>query len=260
MKVDELLKVLESVKIDEKEINEKREIAEYLAQTFGDGVARPTFSFMTKNKAIYDIDTYENLLKSNKISPNDAYVFIKNNYFVGYHGAKYRYPFLSGGIYLVDAYLLKLGFETRDYRVTATPGLKYFALVYRFPEARYRMVVEVADIDTVAINTNLPTLIFGVLGTKNITSDKIEEIRSRFSSQKLFAGYKFSKAEEIIYEYYDSDWISFHNDVMTINDDYNRIFQPYRIEYDLKNKRIITSFERKPSTPPPRSPFEGEEE
>ena len=259
MKVDKLLKRLENVKINVNKINEKREIAEYIAQKLG--VNHPEYLryFMTKDKTIYDFDKYENLLKSNKISSGDAYVVIEIDGFFGYNGAKYRYPFLSGGIYLVHAYLLKLGFKTWYYHVTAASGLKYLALVYRFTEARHRMVVEVADIVNAAINTNLPTLIFDVLGTKNITPDKIDEIRLQFISQKLFAGYDFRKAEEIIYEYFDDDWISFANSVSAINKAYNQIFQPYRVEYHLKKKQIIASYERTPSSPPPNSPYSEEE-
>ncbi len=90
MKVDELLKRLESVKINE---NEKREIAEYIAQTFGNKRMQDLFYVMTKDRTIHDFSEYRDLLKSNKVSPNDAYVYVENNHLSRYAPSSYFYPF-----------------------------------------------------------------------------------------------------------------------------------------------------------------------
>ena len=238
MKVDELLKVLGNVKTDE---DERREIAEYLAQTFGDKVIRPIYHFMTKDRKIYDFDSYEDLIESDKISSDDANVFIENDYFVKYNSVSYLYPFLGRVVLLVDTYLSKLGLKSDFYHIASATGLKYVATVYRFSDLN-RIVVEVVDIDNAVINTNLPILI---LRNNHVDDDEVRKIVSRFSSQKLFAGYNFRHAEEIIREYYEDHNTSLAKDVAAINYDYNHIFQPYRVEYDLKNKRIIASFERK---------------
>jgi len=250
MKIYELLKHLESIKIDENKINEKREIAEYLAQTFSDKKRRYLFYIMMKDKTIYDFDSYKKLLGSNKLSPNDAYIFIVNDYYGYDYSLAYFYPFLShvfsliSEISLVDAYLSKLGFEADFHRVAPATGLKYVAAVNHFLDVN-RTVVEVADIDTAATNTNLPTLIRSILGTKHIDDSMVKEIVLQLDSQKLFAGHGFMEAKEIIYKYYNDHDTSLAKDVETIRDAYNRIFKPYRIEYDLKSKQIITSFERK---------------
>jgi hypothetical protein len=248
MKINELLKHLENIKIDEDKINEKYEIAEYLAQTFSHKKRRYLFYIMMKDKeTIYDFDSYENLLGSNKLSPNDAYVFIVNDSFTGYNDSLgYFYPFLShvfsliSEISLVDAYLSKLGFEAGFYRVVPATGLKYVAAVNRFSDAN-RTVVEVANIDTAAINMNLPTLIRGVLGTKHIDDSIVREIVSQLDSQKLFAGHGFMEAKEIIRKYYNDHDTSLAKDVEAIKDAYNRIFQPFRIEYDINTKQFQVS-------------------
>jgi len=67
MKIDELLKHLENVKIDEDKINEKYEIAEHLAQELGVKDLRYIVHIMTKDMKIYKIRSYKELLKSNKI-------------------------------------------------------------------------------------------------------------------------------------------------------------------------------------------------
>ena len=96
------------------------------------------------------------------------------------------------------------------------------------------------------INTNLPPLIYGDVRNKHIDDDdEVKEFVSRFGSRKLFAGYDFNKARDIIHRYHEDHDVSLVKDVAAINYAYNHILQPYRTEYDLKSKRIIASFERK---------------
>jgi hypothetical protein len=246
MKIDELLKRLENFEIE----NEKYEIAEYLAQTFGNKRMQYLFYVMTKDKTIYDFSEYRDLLKSNRVSPNNAYVYLENDYSVGYDLVSYLYPFLYQGVPLVhaislmNAYLSKLGFENEFYPIVPATGLKYVAILYKFPDLN-RIAVEVAGIDTVAINTPLLTLIHNVLGTKHIDDYRVKEITSQFISQKLFAGHTLIEAQDIIRGYYENRDTSLAKDVAAIIHAYNQIFRPYRTEYDLKSKQIIASFERK---------------
>jgi hypothetical protein len=240
MKVDELLKRLENVKTDEDEINEKREIAEYIARKFSVDKPLYTYFIMTKDKKIYEFVSYRKLLESGEISPNDAYVYIENSYFIGYDPARYLYPFLRYGSKesLVNAYLSKLGF--RSSYVIPAPELRYIAIVVRILNIG-RMSVEVADIGTVAINMKLPTLIRSILGTKYIDDYDISDIASQLYSQKLFAGYDSNDAEDIISGYYESHDTSLAKEVKAIKDAYNRIFKPYRVEYDLETKQFIST-------------------
>jgi len=77
MKVDELIKRLENFEIE----NQICEIAQYLIQTFSNKKRRYLFYIMMKDKkTIYGIDSYGELLEDNKVSPDDAYVFIENDY------------------------------------------------------------------------------------------------------------------------------------------------------------------------------------
>ena len=244
MKADELLKRLENIKTDENKIDERREIAEYLAQTFGNKMIRPIYHFMMKDKTIYDFDSYKNLLESNKISPDDVFVYIENVYFPRYNPTTYFYPFLANRYLLVDVYLSKLGLEAIIYHVAPATGLKYVSRVIHYLDIN-RAVIEIVDIDNVITNTNLPTLIHGGVRNKYIADDEIDKIVSQLDSQKLFAGHDFNEARNIINRYYEDHDTSLANEVTAINNAYNRIFQPYRTEYDLNTKRIIASFVRK---------------
>jgi len=243
MKVDELLKHLENIKTDE---DERHEIAEYLAQTFVDKRMQHLFYVMMKDKTIYDDGEYRDLVKYNRVSPNNAYVYVENNNLSRYVSSSYFYPILGQGMPLVDgislitAYLSKLGFENEYYRIAPATGLRYVVVVSKFPDGN-RIAVDVADIDNVVFSTHLLTIIHGVLGTKHITYDEVKEIISQFISKKLFAGHTFIDAQDIIRGYYGNHNASLAKEVEAIRDAYNRIFQPYRIEYDLKTKQPIPS-------------------
>jgi len=117
-------------------------------------------------------------------------------------------------------------------------GLEYVAVVIRYPNINH-VVVEVTDIDTAATNTNLPTLTRDILGKKEISSSKADDILSRFRSQELFAGYDFNEAGGIIYRYYENHDTSLAVEVGGIKDAYTRIFKPYRVVYDLSTKQFI---------------------
>ena len=238
MKVDELLKHLENIKTNEDEIGEKREIADYLARKFSVDKPSYTYFIITKDRKMYEFVSYKKLLESNKISSDDAYVYVENSYFIGYDPARYLYPFLSYGSKesLVNAYLSKLGFSSSY--ATPLPGLRYIAIVVRILNVG-RMSVEVTDIGTVAINMKLPTLVYDILGTKYIDDYDISDIASQLYSQKLFAGHDSYEAEDIIRGYYESHDTSLAKEVKAIEYAYNRIFKPYRIEYDLETKQFI---------------------
>ena len=238
MKVDELLKHLENIKTDEDNEDEKHKIAEYLVRKFSVDKPLCTYFIMTKDRKIYEFVSYRKLLESNKVSPNNAYVYVENVYFVGYDPERYLYPFLRCGSEesLVNAYLSKLGFSSSF--VIPAPELRYIAIVVRILNVG-RMSVEVADIGTVAINMKLPTLIRGILRTKYIDDYDISDIASQLYSQKLFAGYDSYEAEDIIHRYYEDHDKLLAKEVEAIRDAYNRIFKPFRIEYDMETKQPI---------------------
>jgi len=247
MKINELLKHLENVETDE-DNTEKREIAEYLAQTFSADDLIYIYYIMTKDKKIYEFDSYGKLLDSNKVSPNDAYVYVEYINYGGYYPVRYYFcPFLIDKYLFPNVYLSKLGFRYyvylsklgfRYYGIVPATGLKYVSMVIHLNDLG-RIVVEIADVDTVIINTNLPTLTRGILGTKQISDREVGDIASKLDSQKLFAGYDSYEAEKIINRYYEDHDTSLAKDVEAIKDAYNRIFQPFRIIYDLKTKQFI---------------------
>ena len=239
MKIDELLKRLENIKIDNNKIDEKHEIIKTLAQTFGDEkVIHHSNNFMMKDKTVYGYNKYVDLLRSNKISPNDAYVYVgsTNNY--GTYSAVYFYPFLTDISILKNAYLSKLDFGPSDTSYYAPArGLKYIATANTFEDAR-RVVIEVTDLATVIVNTNLPMSVHDF--------DEVREIMYKFLSRKLFAGYNSEEAIKIIRKYYRDNDTLLIKDVETIRDAYEDIFKPYRAIYDIKTKRFILTYPRYP--------------
>ena len=234
MKVDELLKRLENIKTDE---DERREIAEYLARKLSVNNSVYAYYIMTKYKIIRDIKSYKKLLKFGGISPGDAYVYV-DKFYCRYDSSSYLYPFFLDIYLLPYAYLSKLGFSS--YGIVPATGLKYFAVVNHFLDVG-RIVVEVANIDNAAINMNLPTLIRGILGTKRIDNNEVEDTALQLNSQRLFAGYDSDEAWRILNRYYGNHDTSLDKEVEAIRNAYNHIFKPFRIMYDLKTKQFQVS-------------------
>jgi len=139
MKVDELIKHLGNIKTDENKIDEKREIAEYLAQVFDGSVIPATTNFMMKDKTVYGFDSYVNLFRTRRISPDDAFVYVGSYYTSGTFPVDYLYPFLTDKYLLRNAYLSKLGCGPSDCSTYAPArGLKYVSMASIFTDATAR--------------------------------------------------------------------------------------------------------------------------
>lgn len=233
MKDDELLKVLDNAKIDE-----RREIIEYILQKLGDKLYDRThlFHIITKTGEIYELGMYEDLLKHNSnVSP--AYIFVANLWSTSDYDLVLRYcPFIGERDLLIYAYLLK-----HYYYITHFVDLKYVAIIIHFSTT---IKIEVVDIDTVANNMNLTKLI-RMLSEVEDENKKVEEFELYVGTQRLFNGHNFYEAVGIIESYYRAitiryipDMVSLGKEVGDIRDAYERIFQPYRVEYDLETKQL----------------------
>jgi hypothetical protein len=244
MKINDLFKRLENVGTDEN--NEKREIAEYLAQTPDFKDELQMYYIMLKNKKIHDYFSYYDLVGSNEVSPSDAYVYLMRPTYttgdISTHSVAYFYPFLSKEPFLVEAYLSKLGFKNFYAYIVPATGLKYMAVVGHFLGINC-LVVEVVNINTAVTNTNLQRIIDTVLrrslSEKYVHNYEIERITTQLASQRLFVGYYFYEARRIVEKYYEHNDTSLIVDIEAIRDAYNRIFQPYRVVYDLNTKQFI---------------------
>jgi hypothetical protein len=141
--------------------------------------------------------------------------------------------------YKVRAYLSKLGFYNDVHHeadaVAPANGLKYIAIVKKFEQINVA-VVEIADIDTIAKNTNLPTLIYG--NPRYVDGKEITEITAKLALQRIFDGFSFVEAKMTINDYYEMKIQSYAKYVEDIKNAYNRIFRPYRVEYNLKTKQF----------------------
>ena len=250
MKVDELLKSLENAKIDERyEIteyhDEKHKIAEYILQKFGDKLydEESYFYIITTSGEVYDLDTYEDLLEENE-NISKPYIFIANLW-EDYDPLLYHYPFIGKRDLLLNVYL-----EKHFYYIDLYADLKYIAIIIHFSSLN-QAVMEVADIETIANNTDLTKLIQILLSEDESEArddyyyeeddevEKINEIEEQFETHRLFGKYNLRKAEEIIKKYYSEKDRSLVDDVELIKYAYNHIFQPYRLVYDLNTKQFI---------------------
>jgi len=228
---------------------DKKEVADYLAgKVFNREFILYDILVMLKNKQIYYKSDYGRLIESNKISPEDAFVYIdtfNNSEDKSYsRPIVYLFPLIdNASIYgIVGSYLVKLGFyDTSFCGVYPATGLKYYAAVRLFSD---RLVIEIVDIDTVVTNTGLRKIVAEVLGKSILTRDNINSnekriIEKKLREQKLFAGYDSDKAYKIIYRYYMNHDISLAKEVLAITDAYNRVFEPYRAVYDTRTRQQV---------------------
>jgi hypothetical protein len=226
---------------------DRKEIADYLAKkVFNGELIGDKQYIMLKNKQIYINGKYGKLVKSNKISPEDAFAYIINSY---NEGESHNVPFLylfplidTVNIYgIMDSYLSKLGFYNPTCSIYPATGLEYYAVVLLFSD---RLVIEIVDIDTVATNTGLRKIVVDVLGKDILTKNKISlyqlrRIDRKLREQILFAGHNLGDAYRIIENYYEEHDTSLAKEVLAIVNDYNRIFEPYRVVYNTATRQQI---------------------
>ena len=230
-------------------VMDKKEVADYLAgKVFNGEFILYDILVMLKNKQIYYKSDYNRLVESNKISPQDAFVYIdtfnnsedKSNS----RPIVYLFPLIdNASIYdIVGSYFAKLGFHDTSFcGVYPATGLKYFSVVVLFSD---RLVIEVVDIDTVATNTGLRKIVVDILGKSILTQEKIDSnekriVERKLRQQKLFAEYDSDEAYKIIYRYYMNHKTSLAKEVLAITNAYNQIFQPYRVVYDTRTRRQV---------------------
>jgi len=223
------------------------QIADYLAKkVFNRELTSSGEHIMLKNKQMYFEGFYGRLVESNKISPEDAFVYID----FGNYGVietydvlvVYLFPLIAPSINrIVDSYLDKLGFYGLDYPVYPATGLKYYAVMSLVSD---KLVIELTDFDTMATNTGLRKIVVDMLGKdlltkKDISFKQIFEIQSKLRQKKLFAGHAVEEACYIMYDYYIRHDTSLAKEVLAITNDYNRIFQPYRVVYDTVTRQQV---------------------
>jgi len=197
-----------------------------------------TYIMLKDLKTLYNYWDFGKVVYKDNLS-DDAYVFIQ------YHeepfdSVSYYYPFISDADLLVRAYLSKQGFYSdTDYEINGVvpaKGLKYVAVAHRFIRDA-QLVIEIADIDNMAKNVNLPSLI--PTDPMLMYGKDVLEITAQLVLQRVFSGFSFVEAEYIIRDYYRVGTESYAKYVEDIKDAYRRIFQPYRVKYNPVTKQYL---------------------
>ena len=228
------------------------QIAEYLAKkVFDRELIDYIYYIMLKNKQIYNLEEYGRRVESFIKSPQDAFVFIDTwdyNKHESYdHPIEYLFPLMDSLRHsgILESYLAKLGFYNAEYLIYSATGLKYYAVMRLFSD---RLVIEVADIDTVVTNIGLRKIVIDVLGKhilaqrksqKEISEDLIEKLEIKLEKQKPYAGHEFYEVHNIIIDYYINQNTSLAKEVLDITITYNKIFEPYRVVYDTRTRRQV---------------------
>jgi len=222
--------------------NQIKNVAEYILQKLADKLynGKEDYYIITTNGEIYDLNEYFDRYNFDPLidfeySDPDAppgYIHIVNLWFDSKsdNPVIYHYPFLWNrnlsefvDVYL-DTYLYKAPYAM----------YRYIAIISHFTNTQ-EIVIEVADIKTIAKNTNFDELLQKVFGKEideedvDVDYEKEEEVKTMFKKQRLFDEYDFYQSYEILYKYYKENDKSLADKVEIIKNAYNYIFQPYRI-------------------------------
>ena len=209
----------------------------YRAEQIHEGVY-----FLLNDNRITPTILYKNLYKQNPFINNQVigYVDVHRTYNL----STFEFPMLVNNMYFRLLYLNKIGyvyepdsiFKDEWFNTAVLSNLKYFIAACEFQD---RLVIELVDLDVVANNLNLPKIMSSVLGpkllrTNVITSDETNKIFEQLAHQKLFAGYTWFDAFDMVYDYFDDNNHDLAKEVFKILQAYERIFRPYRVVYDTK--------------------------
>jgi hypothetical protein len=251
----------------EKEMSQDSElqfknIANYILQKLGDKINDKTnlYYIITTNGQVYSLEEFENTVEQNPNLPS-AYIFVTNLWYS--YEPKVYYPLISKFDLIIDAYLRKYYYSYKDkyYHPYGDyfKNLEYISIIVHFTKTD-EAFMEVANLETVAKNTNLPRLlqqyieleregrvrldlnfdehdhiylsIRDPLEIEDLDGESFEEI---FGEQRLFADFNFYEASKIIWLYYkDEGGKSIANVVRDISDAYDKIFKAYRLSLSPK--------------------------
>lgn len=216
------------------EPNEREILLKRIKVFIKDGKPLNNSYIMLRNGRTLGFFDYSKMVNDGKINPQDVYAHVETIW--NQSKITFYYPFLDWYSNSLQTYLSKLGFDYGTFIVPAS-GLKYIAFAVRY---KHYLTIELANLDTVVDNTNLRKIVVEVVGEKlisgerKLTADEYNKIFETFKSQKLFAGYNFSEAVDIIYKYYYGGDKSLVKVAARIAMDYDRIFQPHKVCYDIK--------------------------
>jgi len=204
--------------MDLKDVQDKNEdetkIVDYILQKFSDKLndKEHLFYIIPKSGELYDLNTYENLLKGN---PNisKAYIFIANLWFT-YNPVLYYCPFLGNRGLVSSVYFLKYHYEF------PFSQLKYIALISHFSDIN-KTIMEVADLNFIVYDLSL-------IKRRHKGSDMENEVEEHFDRHSLNIEPDFQEAEKILNKYYRENDESLAQKVDTIKALYYYRFRPHR--------------------------------
>jgi len=218
------------------------EIVERVKDRYRTGSIKADYNFLLNDTTIISDISYERSYEHNpSISKRViGYVIDHRTDFV----TNLEFPVLQWD-FISSPYLYKIGYVIRGISPLGPaplPNLKY--IIYSITgitlyEFKDKLVIELVDLDVVANNLNLPKIVSSVLGSKllsenNMIEDGLYEINKQMRSQKLFAGYTWDDANDIVFRYFDKNERELSKEVLKISEAYERIFRPYRVVYSTK--------------------------
>jgi len=223
---------------------QNQKILEYILQKFSNKLYEDDHLYyvITTDGEVHSLNDFVDLKDSNPNTP-PAFIFIINQwvYSKSDYPVLYYCPFLKIPTLIADTYLETYYYNSPIYQI------KYIAIITHFTDTK-EIVIEVADVETIAKNMGMEKLVQQVFGHKNMNEEyededvidlnKVEEFENLFKTEKLFYGYDFYLASELIDKYYKENDKTLAEVVKNIEAEYKSRIQPDRLVLSLKNETI----------------------
>ena len=220
------------------------QIVELVKDRYRTGSIKVVYNFLLNDTTIISTESYERSYQHNPSISKQVTGYV--NKYITNLVSELEFPTLINWYIISSPYLYKKGYVIRGLRSLGPaplPNLKYnIYCVTGVPQSEFqdRLVIELVDLDVVANNLNLPNIVSSVLGPKllsknnTIQDDERDEIQKQMRNQKLFAGYTWDDANDIVFRYFDKNERELSKEVLKISEAYERVFRPYRVVYDTK--------------------------
>jgi len=220
------------------------QIVESVKDRYRTGSLEVYHNFLLNDRTIISNESYKRSYQHNPSISKQVIGYV--NYRTTSVVSDLEFPMLFKWDFISYIYLYKKGYLIRGnslFGPAPLPNLKY--IIYSIAsdtqyEFQNRLAIELADLDVVANNLNLPKIMSSVLGPKllreneMIEDDELDKIDKQVRRQKLFAGHTWDDADDIVYLYFHRNERELSKEALKISEAYERVFRPYRIVYDTK--------------------------
>lgn len=188
---------------------------------------------MLRDRSIISISDYRKMVEANEVDPSNVYVYINLVPVTGrpYFCCQYIfYPYM-----LIQAILSKLEFDIEYHGVVPATGLIYLTTVEYYIDNNWRrryLAIDIVNLLTVINNLNLHNMV-RKLGYNTVAGEILyQQLEKELQN-------RFGRLSSILFDFHYRGDMSRKEEAERIIAEYNKVFQPYTVCYDLSNEKEV---------------------